>query len=130
MIERCQVLAPHPVAWLTSDWPQILTRRFDLIVATLVLQHIETATCRTYLEDFARLAPFSYVLTRVRSDFGVNVLQLVEDTGLFDAGECVEVEHDPATHQLRVLGREAFDALRVAEDGGHYEVLLRSRAWK
>ena len=69
----------------------------------------------------------SYVLTRVRSDFGANVLQLVSDTGLFDAGECVEVEHDPATHQLRVLGREAFDTLRTAEDGGHYEVLLRSR---
>jgi hypothetical protein len=39
----------------------------------------------------------------------------------------VEVEHDPGTHQLRVLGREAFDTLRTAEDGGHYEVLLRSR---
>ena len=127
MIERCRTLATRPVGCLTSDWPTVLTRRFDLIVATLVLQHVETAACRAYLEDFARLAPVSYVLTRVRSDFGANVLQLVSDTGLFDAGECVEVEHDPATHQLRVLGREAFDTLRAAEDGGHYEVLLQSR---
>ena len=90
MIERCRTVGTHPVACLTSDWPEVLTRRFDLIVATLVLQ-------------------------------------LVADTGLFDAGECVEVEHDPGTNQLRVLGREAFDTLRAAEDGGHYEVLLRSR---
>jgi SAM-dependent methyltransferase len=129
MIERCRTLATRPVACLTSDWPTVLTRRFDLIVATLVLQHVETAACRAYLEDFARLAPVSYVLTRVRSDFGVNVLQLVADTGLFDAGDCVEVEHDPVTNQLRVLGREAFDTLRTAEEGGHYEVLLRSRVW-
>jgi hypothetical protein len=39
----------------------------------------------------------------------------------------VEVDHDPATHQLRVLGRERFDTLRMAADGGHYEVVLRSR---
>jgi SAM-dependent methyltransferase len=129
MIERCRTLATRPVACLTSDWPTVLTRRFDLIVATLVLQHVETAACRAYLEDFARLAPVSYVLTRVRSDFGVNVLQLVADTGLFDAGDCVEVEHDPVTNQLRVLGREAFDTLRTAEEGGHYEVPLRSRVW-
>ena len=70
MIERCRTVGTHPVACLTSDWPEVLTRRFDLIVATLVLQHIETAACRAYLEDFARLAPVSYVLTRVRSDFG------------------------------------------------------------
>ena len=31
------------------------------------------------------MPPVSYVLTRVRSDFGANVLQLVSETGLFDA---------------------------------------------
>jgi len=127
MIERCRTLSTRPVTLLTSDWQEVSTRGYDLIVATLVLQHVETAACRTYLEDFARLAPVAYVLTRVRSDFDVNVFQLIADTQLFDAGVCVEVDHDPTTHQLRVLGREAFDTLRLAGEGGHYEVVLRSR---
>lgn len=127
MIERCRTLSTHPVTILTSDWNEASTRRYDLIVATLVLQHVETEACVAYLKDFARLAPVTYVLTRVRSDFDANVLQLIADTQSFDAGVCVEVDHDPATHQLRVLGREAFDTLRQAADGGHYEVVLRSR---
>jgi 2-polyprenyl-3-methyl-5-hydroxy-6-metoxy-1,4-benzoquinol methylase len=127
MIERCRTLSTHPVTLLTSDWQEASTRRYDLVVATLVLQHVETEACRAYLRDFARLAPATYVLTRVRSDFDANVLQLIAETGLFAAGECVEVDHDPATHQLRVLGREHFDTLRLAADGGHYEVVLRSR---
>ena len=86
-------------------------------MATLVLQHVETEACVAYLKDFARLAPLAYVLTRVRSDFDANVLQLIADTQRFDAGVCVEVDHDPATHQLRVLGRETFDTLRQAADG-------------
>jgi SAM-dependent methyltransferase len=127
MIERCRTLAPQSVALLTSDWQEVSARRYGLIVATLVLQHIETAACLSYLDDFSRLAPVTYLLTRVRSDFDANVLQLVADTGRFDTGDCVEVNHDPATHQLRVLGRERFDTLRLAADGGHYEVVLRSR---
>jgi trans-aconitate methyltransferase len=127
MIERCRTLSTDPVALLTSDWHEVSARRYDLIVATLVLQHVETEACVAYLKDFARLAPVTYVLTRVRSDFDANVLQLIADTQRFDAGVCVEVDHDPATHQLRVLGREAFDTLRQAGEGGHYEVVLRSR---
>jgi SAM-dependent methyltransferase len=127
MIERCRNLSSDAIALLTSDWGEVLTYRYDVIVATLVLQHVETEACLAYLKDFARLAPVTYVLTRVRSDFDANVLQIVADTQAFDAGVCVEVEHDPATHQLRVLGQETFDTLRLAADGGHYEVVLRSR---
>jgi trans-aconitate methyltransferase len=128
MIERCRTLTTHPVSLLTSDWSEVSARGYDLIVATLVLQHVETAACRAYLDDFARLSPVTYLLTRVRSDFDENVLQLVADTGRFDAGVCVEVDHDPATHQLRVVGTDAFDTLRQAADGGHYEVVLRVRS--
>ncbi len=127
MIERCRTLGTHAVALLTSDWQEATSRSYDLIVATLVLQHIETAACVAYLKDFARLSPATYVLTRVRSDFDANVLQLIADTGLFEAGVCMEVDHDPATHQLRVLGRASFDTLRLAAEGGHYEVVLRTR---
>jgi SAM-dependent methyltransferase len=127
MIERCRSLPERPAVDLTSDWNEVRSSPFDLVFATLVLQHIETDACRTYLEDFARMAPATYVLTRVRSDFDLNVLDVIGLTHRFDASDCVEVDHDPATHQLRVLGRQPFDDVRRLEDGGHYEVLLRTR---
>jgi SAM-dependent methyltransferase len=127
MIERCRSLPDRPAVDLTSDWTEVGSSRFDLVFATLVLQHIETDACRSYLEDFARMAPTTYVLTRVRSDFDLNVLDLIGLTQLFDASDCVEVDHDPATHQLRILSRQPFDAVRRFADGGHYEVLLRTR---
>lgn len=125
MIDRGRALGLP--ALLSSDWTDVCSRSYDLVVATLVLQHVEPDACRGYLEDFARLAPVTYLLTRVMSDFGTNVLDAVAATGLFEAGECVEVEHDPGTHQLRVLGRTSFERVRGLSDGGHYEVLLRTR---
>src|SRR5262249_52127911 len=89
-----------------------------------VLQHIEPDLCRAYLGDFARMAPTIYLLTRSRSDFDVNTCSLIE-LDLFEAGECVEVDHDSETHQLRVLRRGAVDDPRQAADDRHYEVLLR-----
>jgi hypothetical protein len=100
---------------------------FDLIVASLVLQHIEPAPVREFLGDFSRMAPSVYLLTRVRSDFDENILDLIVETGGFDAGECVEVDHDPVSHQLRVLGRLSFDEARRGGGERHYELLLRSR---
>ena len=127
MIERCRALAPEPADALFDDWDAARKRTFDLVVSVLVLQHIEPAACRAYLEDFARMTPAVYLLSRVDSDFATNVFADVAATGLFDSGECVEVDHDPATHQLRVLGRKAFDEVAASDAQGHYEVLLRSR---
>jgi len=127
MIARCRVLAPEPADELLDDWNSTRVRRFDLIVCVLVLQHIEPAACRAHLEDFARMAPAVYLLSRADSDFGTNVFAEAAATGMFDAGECVEVDHDPATDQLRVLGRPSFHAACAADARGHYEVLLRSR---
>ena len=39
--------------------------------------------------------------------------------GLFDAGHWIEVEHDDATHQLRVIGAASSDEVR-ARRSGHY----------
>jgi hypothetical protein len=105
----------------------VRTNRFDLIVAVLVLQHIEPGACRAYLQDFARMSPATYLLSRSDSDFGTNVFADVAGTGLYEAGECVEVDHDPRTHQLRVLGHKPFASACAAETTGHYEVLLRSK---
>ncbi len=127
MIEQCRRLATVPADALEDDWEAVRSRRFDLIVAVLVLQHLEPAACRAYLQDFARMAPATYLLSRSDSDFGTNVFADVDAAGLYDAGECVEVDHDPQTHQLRVLGRRPFASACAAETTGHYEVLLRSK---
>jgi SAM-dependent methyltransferase len=127
MIERCRALAGERVDLLCADWTEIRRYRFDLIFASLVLQHIEPEACQSYLKDFARLAPRLYVLTRVETDFGPNMFDLVAESGVFHAEACVRVEHDPRTHQLQVLGGEEFENVRRRSDG-HYEVLLRSLA--
>ena len=73
-----------------------------------------------YVPTIPLPAPIGQVL-----DFGCGVGRTFPF--LFDAGECVEVDHDPATDQLRVLGRPSFHAACAADARGHYEVLLRSR---
>ncbi len=127
MVERCRALATEPADTLFDDWDAARQRTFDLVVSVLVLQHVEPAACRAYLQDFARMAPAVYLLSRADSDFGTNVFAEVAATGIFDAGECVEVDHDPETHQLRVLGRTPFHTARAADARGHVEVVLRSR---
>jgi len=126
MIERCRSLATESVDVLEDDWQQVRASRFDLIFASLVLQHIEPDICSSYLADFAQMAPRVYLLTRLDNDFGPNVLDLVARLGLFEAGDCIHVDHDPVTNQLRVLGRGSFDDVRQLAGGGHCEVLLRS----
>ena len=126
MIDRCRDLAPARVR-LTSDWDDACRQRYDLVFATLVLQHMDVDVCRRHLEDFARIAPRTYLLNRVIGDSGDNVFDLIGRTGLFDAGSCVHVDHDPATHQLRVLGQRMFDDLRTETVDAHYEVVLESR---
>lgn len=127
MIERCRELSPVAVEALSADWNVVRTLRFDLIFTTLVLQHIEPDVCRTYLTDFGRMAPSVYLLTRVNSDFDTNVIREVARTGLFEAGECIKVEHDEGTHQLRVLGTCMFDDVVREGHDGHVEVVLRTR---
>lgn len=126
MVARCRELA-EPVDLLSDDWNEMKARRFDLIFGSLVLQHIEVEAVRAYLADFATMAPVTYLLTRNNSDFLVNVLDLVAETDAFEAGECTVVDHDPETHQLRVLGRMSFDEARRSSESAHYEVLLTSR---
>lgn len=129
MIARCRALAPDAADELIDEWSRVSTRRFDVIFASLVLQHVETAACQSYLRDFARMAPTVYLLSRSDTDFGQNMFELVAETGLYDAGECVEVDHDTDTHQLRTLGRLPFERARRAPTGGHHEVLLQVTGW-
>lgn len=127
MIARCRALATHAIDRLDDDWTRLREERFDLVFASLVLQHIETDLCLAYLRDFSRMAPVAYLLTRTDSDFGENVVELVAATGAYDAGPCIEVEHDPDTHQLLATGRSTLDEVRCMTTSRHYEVVLRAR---
>lgn len=127
MIARCQALATEQVTSLSSDWADVRRRRYDLIFASLVLQHIDTDDCRKYLADFATMAPHLYLLTRTHTDFGAPLLDLVAESGVYDAGACSIVDHDPISHQLRVIGERPFEEARGSAEDVHYEVLLRSR---
>lgn len=124
MIQRCRELAPEQIDLLSSDWEEVSRRRFDLVFASLVLQHVDRDDCRRYLEDFARMAPATYVITRLQSDFGANVLGLVAESGLFEVRECAEVEHDSEKNELRQVGGRSFDEVSRATGNLHYEVLL------
>ena len=126
MIVRCRGLASAPVDLLSDNWALASSRRFDMIFAALVLQHVEPDVCRRYLADFARIAPVTYLLTRLQSDFDENVLAIVADSRLFDVEACAEVEHDASTHTLRQVGQPSFTAISRAADNRHYEVRLRS----
>jgi len=128
MIERCRELAPVAPDALSDDWTTLKAGRFDTIFSSLVLQHIEPDQSLEYVRDFARMAPTIYLLTRGQSDFDHNILALIEDTALFQVIECVEVEHDDVTHQLRRLGRASTIDARKAGNMRHYEVVLRSRS--
>jgi SAM-dependent methyltransferase len=127
MIERCRLLASQSIDLLSSNWDEISGRRFDLIFVSLVLQHIETDLTRAYLTDFAKMAPKTYLLTRLQNDFGKNVLGLVAASELFDIEECAEVEHDSEQHQLKQIGRRSFEEVSRAADNLHYEVVIKSR---
>lgn len=128
MIERCREVAGGAVDLLSPDWSQARQLRFDLIFTTLVLQHIEPEPARAFLRDFSSMAPSVYLLTRTETDFGEQLLQVIADLGIFDVvGECVEVDHDPETHQLKVVGRMPFDAARALPAGRHVELILGVR---
>ena len=130
MIERCRRAMPHGAAVLSSDWEAVRRERFDFVFASLVLQHLPEPVCAAALADFARIAPVTYLLARGEGDFGFSALDLAARSGLFDPGECRVVDHDPQTHQLRVLASVPFDAARAADDPRHFEVLLQSRVYR
>jgi SAM-dependent methyltransferase len=127
MIARCRDLAPVPADHLSDDWSRLRRSRFDLVFASLVFQHIDPDAARAYLLDLASMTPVVYVLTRAESDAGSNVVDLVASLERFEVEECTRVEHDPATHQLRVLGRDPLEEARRDGNTAHYELLLTVR---
>jgi SAM-dependent methyltransferase len=130
MTARARDAAPVDADVLSSDWDAVRAMPFDLIFASLVLQHIPEDRCREALADFARMAPVTYLLARGAGDFGFNALDVAARSGDFEPDECRVVDHDPATHQLRVIGAVPFDTALAADDPRHFEVLLHSRVYR
>jgi SAM-dependent methyltransferase len=131
MIARARaVVIGRPGLTLSSDWDAVRAMPFDLIFASLVLQHVPGDRCRDALADFARMAPVMYLLARGQGDFGVSALDLAARSGDFEPGECRVVDHDPATHQLSVIGAVPFETALAADDPRHFEVLLHSRVYR
>jgi SAM-dependent methyltransferase len=127
MVERCRQSGGVAIDFLSSDWQQMKSLKFDLIVCSLVLQHIEPEPVRLFLRDFTLMAPSIYLLTRATTDFGEQMLDVIAETGLFDGGDCVEVDHHPITHQLTALGTLSFVEARGRQHG-HFEVMLRVKS--
>jgi 2-polyprenyl-3-methyl-5-hydroxy-6-metoxy-1,4-benzoquinol methylase len=127
MVARCHTATGHGIDLLSSDWNQVRQLRFDLIFASLVLQHIEPHPMRSFLRDFSHMTPAVYLITRTDTDFGEQLLEVIADLGFFEVGECVEVDHDPATHQLKVVGTRSFEEARALAAGHHVETMLRSK---
>ena len=71
MVEHCaRTGVAEPSVVLRADWPALREEKFDLVFASLVLQHIEPNEVRSYLDDFAEMTERVYLLTRGRHDFG------------------------------------------------------------
>ena len=130
MIERCRTISPVSVDLLSSDWDEVRAMRFSMVFASLVLQHVPEEICRQALDGFAVMAPATYLLARGQGDFGFSALDLAARSQKFDTGACRVVDHDPKSHQLRVLESVPFDAARSADDPRHFEVVLRSRVYR
>ncbi|MCY4658551.1 MAG: class I SAM-dependent methyltransferase [Acidobacteria bacterium] len=124
MLQRCRLEVDHDGVELTADWPWVRRQHFDCVFACLVLQHIAPDDLRTYLSDFATMAPWLYVLSRGRSDFGGGVFQEIASTGTFTGTVCNVVEHDPTAHGLKHCA--AVPLWEALADDRHYEVLLAS----
>lgn len=127
MIDRCRALATEKVNDLSADWGHVRERKYALVFASLVLQHIATDECREYLSDFARMSPHVYLLTRTCTDFDAVMLDLIGESGLYRPGSCRIVDHDPITHQLRTIGERTFEQARASMEDVHYEMLMRSQ---
>ena len=130
MIARCRAAAPAGADVLSSDWDAVRGMPFDLVFASLVLQHVPEDWCRRVIDDFSTMAPATYLLARGQGDFGFSAIDLAVRSERFDFGECRVVDHDPATHQLRVTGRVPIEEALGADDPRHFEVLLHSRAYR
>jgi SAM-dependent methyltransferase len=128
MVEHCaRAGTAEPSVLLRADWAALRAERFDLVFASLVLQHVEPNEVRSYLDDFARMTERVYLLTRGRHDFGGSTCALI-DRRVWEVDAVAIVRHDERVHQLERVGW--LDSAEVAgiDDDRHLEMLLTRRS--
>ncbi len=104
MVEHCaRTGIAEPSVVLRADWPALREEKFDLVFASLVLQHIEPNEVRSYLDDFARMTERVYLLTRGRHDFGGSTCALI-DARVWEIDAVAIVRHDERAHRLERVG--------------------------
>ena len=124
MIERLESDEPalaSSVRLISSDWAAIKERRYDLVVATLVFQHVFERELITYLGDIAAMSPYLWVETRSwNDDRRKSNLEIIRDTGLY------EVKH----LGLEAGGSGNIDELIGLDSEFHCAMLLESKRFK
>ncbi len=124
MIERLESDEPalaSSVRLISSDWAAIKERRYDLVVATLVFQHVFERELITYLGDIAAMSPYLWVETRSwNDDRRKSNLEIIRDTGLY------EVKH----LGLEAGGSGSIDEFIGRDSEVHCAMLLESKRFK
>lgn len=97
---------------LTSNWNELKNRKFDCIVAIIVLQHISESDLDIYIQDIKKMTN-KFIVTGRRSLDELNpygsyksVWKILEKNGLFPVlcnnGELYKESTDPSDHILCV----------------------------
>ena len=127
MIDRCRALPVAAGVELSSDWPALASRRFDLVFSTLVLQHVDPDECRQVIHDFSLMAPWFYLATRTRNDFGPSIPELILDSECFEDAEWIVNDIPPDSNRFQVNDRVWSGDVAGLADETHLETLLTSR---
>ena len=124
MIERLESDEPSlasSVRLISSDWAAIKERRYDLVVATLVFQHVFERELITYLSDIAAMSPYLWVETRNwNDDRRKSNLEIIRDTGLHEVKHLVVDDG----------GRKTIDELIDEGSEYHCRMLLASDRYR
>ena len=115
MINACRTHGDCSDVTLISDWDAIADQHFDVVIATLVFQHIENEDILHHIIDsLADICDFLYLSTRCWADGegNPNVYNAIQKTGKF--------EYRKGTVSEQEAGKFLFP------DETHMELLLRN----
>jgi 2-polyprenyl-3-methyl-5-hydroxy-6-metoxy-1,4-benzoquinol methylase len=77
----------------TSDWQEVISNKFDLVLASLVFQHIDDHELTSYLSDIANITDKVFLISRSWiDDTNSSVLDIVQN--FFDVEMLSETVND------------------------------------
>ena len=124
MIERLESDEPALAAsarLISSDWTAVKKQRYDLVVATLVFQHIFERELVSCLSDISTMSPYLWVETRSwNDDRRKSNLEIINNTGLFTVEKLV----------VDSGGQRTIDELMDEVSEFHCTLLLKSNEYR